>query len=217
MKKILYSFISLSFLLIIGCGDAENGTDGTNGINTAIEVTPYSGSDCPNGGIEISYGLDDNSDGALSSLEVDGSSVVCNGGDGTDGTDGTDGDDGTDGGGNVVILLVMLSGGEFGFVDEDGDGKGYLGVTVTNSDITYDVASEGTVTVEKLFNNQYMSLPLNTYLGETTDLQPVEGNFQYTTGSVDVIWSTTYDFSVNQWNAIADLWSGTYKIRITSP
>jgi len=106
LKKLLYPFISLSLLFIISCGEAENGVDGTNGLSTAIAVNSASSSDCPDGGIEISYGLDDNSDGTLSSLEVDGTSIVCNGSDGQDGSDGTDG---TDGGSNVVVLMESLS------------------------------------------------------------------------------------------------------------
>jgi len=218
MKNLIYISI-LSVFFISGCGEAE---DGDSGLNTAIAITSYNGSECANGGIEISYGLDDDSNGELSSLEVDGSSVVCNGADGTDGQDGQDGQDGTDGtdgGSNVVVLMESLSGSEFGFVNS-GDGSGYLGLTLTNNAITSDVVNNGTITVEKLMaDGQYMTLPLNIYFGETltTYADNIEGIYSYQVGSIDIIWSSAYDYTPTQWNNLSDLWTGTYKIRIVSP
>ena len=64
MKNLIYISI-LSVFFISGCGDAENGHIG---LNTAIAITSYNGLECANGGIEISYGLDDDSNGELSSF-----------------------------------------------------------------------------------------------------------------------------------------------------
>jgi hypothetical protein len=49
------------------------------------------GANCPNGGVKIEHGLDDNGDGVLDDIEVDGEAFLCNGADGEDGTDGEDG------------------------------------------------------------------------------------------------------------------------------
>lgn len=43
--------------------------------------------DCPNGGIEIAFGVDENLSGALDAEEVDGTEVICNGADGKNGDD----------------------------------------------------------------------------------------------------------------------------------
>ena len=136
-----------------------NGVDGVDGINTDVDIRDYSGSECPDGGIEINVGLDDDGDGSLSSSEVDNTKYVCDGQDGSDGSDGTDGTDGIDGSGdNVTVLMVSLTENEFGFVDDDGDGTGYLGVTVTNDVITSEVVNNGTITVEKLIDSSYYQL-----------------------------------------------------------
>ena len=81
IKNLIYITI-LSVFFISGCGEAEIDD---NGLNTAIAITLYNGSECDNGGVEISYGLDDDVNGELSSLGVDGSSIVCNGAHGQDG------------------------------------------------------------------------------------------------------------------------------------
>ena len=221
MKNLLYITI-LSAFFISGCGEAESGD---NGLNTAIAITPYNGSECDNGGVEISYGLDDDSNGELSSLEVDGSSIVCNGLDGQDGQDGTNGQDGQDGQdgtnaeGEVVVLLESITGSEFGFVNS-GDGSGYLGVTLTNSAITNDVVNNGIITIEKLMTDgQYVPLPINIYIGESAQYygEFIEGLYSYKSGQIDITWQSTYDFTPEQWNTLSGIWSGTYKIRIVSP
>lgn len=96
----------------------EPGTNGEDGKDTLVNTTSVAPSlDCPNGGLSIAVGLDDDHDGELDSEEVDKTSVVCNGADGqpgtngtngTNGTDGTDGTNGTNGtdGKNALIKLV---------------------------------------------------------------------------------------------------------------
>lgn len=67
-----------------------NGDNGSNGNNSLITVTSFSGSQggCTNGGLLIRTGIDDNGNGVLNASEIDATSYVCNGDDGTDGTDG---------------------------------------------------------------------------------------------------------------------------------
>ena len=40
------------------------------------------GDNCENGGVAISYGVDDNSDGVLDADEVDNTEYICDGADG---------------------------------------------------------------------------------------------------------------------------------------
>ena len=53
---------------------------------------------CPNGCVQIDYGVDDNANGALDNpSEIDGTEYVCHGTNGADGEDGAQGDAGSDG------------------------------------------------------------------------------------------------------------------------
>ena len=84
--------------------DGTNGTNGTNGFNSLVTVSDESaGAHCASGGKRIDAGLDDGAgngtaaDGVLHADEIDATSYVCNGIDGTNGADGTDGIDGQNG------------------------------------------------------------------------------------------------------------------------
>jgi len=63
-----------------------NGTNGTNGLSSAMKTTAADHSACANGGTVISLGKDLNNNGVLDSAEVTDSAVVCNGANGTNGT-----------------------------------------------------------------------------------------------------------------------------------
>ena len=79
MKKYFNISLIFTILFIISCGDVENGTDG---LNTVVDVRDYSGSECSNSGIEINVGLDDDGDGFLGvtvTNDVITSDVVNNG------------------------------------------------------------------------------------------------------------------------------------------
>ena len=94
--------------------DGLNGTNGTDGL-TALAVTTTlsagsSNSNCPDGGVQIDVGVDDNGNGVLDSSEIDQTTYICNGADGNDGADGADGNDGADGAdGNDGACLLYTS------------------------------------------------------------------------------------------------------------
>ena len=52
---------------------------------------------CPNGCVQIDYGVDENANGALDASEIDGTEYICHGANGQDGAAGVDGADGDQG------------------------------------------------------------------------------------------------------------------------
>ncbi|HSN27497.1 MAG TPA: hypothetical protein VLT45_14480, partial [Kofleriaceae bacterium] len=85
--------------------DGSNGQNGTNGDNSLVKTSPVGAGDatCPEGGFRIDVGLDNGDgggiagDGVLQDGEIDATTYVCNGADGSNGTNGTNGANGTDG------------------------------------------------------------------------------------------------------------------------
>ena len=74
-------------LSLAACGgddgrDGQDGAAGADGLNSLLQQTalPSGDSNCPTGGLRLDSGVDENSDGALSSWEIDQTSFVCNGG-----------------------------------------------------------------------------------------------------------------------------------------
>lgn len=107
MKKI----IPLIFIivLIISCapaGESENdNTESPENYSTAINtIIIESGDECPNGGIGIESGIDENGNGILDDNEIDSIDYVCNGSDGTDGANGSNGND------NSIVSSITCSG-----------------------------------------------------------------------------------------------------------
>jgi len=75
MKKITFSFLLLSFILI-SC-TANDGQDGLNSLLlTSIEPA---GGNCPTGGVRIDSGLDSNSNGVLDTDEIASTNYICSG------------------------------------------------------------------------------------------------------------------------------------------
>ncbi|MEO9943900.1 alkaline phosphatase [Paraglaciecola sp.] len=85
MKNFKLSIISLAILGLVGCSDGDNGTNGTDGsngadgLNSLILQTPLTVGDtnCPNSGVQIDSGLDNDADGSLSDSEIIATEYVC--------------------------------------------------------------------------------------------------------------------------------------------
>lgn len=93
MKRV---FLIALVLLAVGCTKDEYNIEIQKDLITATESAVEA--DCPDGGVIVYYGFDDNNDGQLSVNERVGEpSIICNGADGVDGQDGADGIDGVDG------------------------------------------------------------------------------------------------------------------------
>lgn len=83
--------IAMTMLGLAGCSDGDNGIDGNNGINgnnganglnslviqTALAV---GATQCPNGGIQIDSGLDNNISGSLEETEITTTKYMCSAG-----------------------------------------------------------------------------------------------------------------------------------------
>ena len=66
--------------------DGVDGENGSNGSASLIEVTAVTpGEDCPNGGVLVTNGYDLDGNGTLEETEIAGSTVVCNGTNGSNG------------------------------------------------------------------------------------------------------------------------------------
>lgn len=82
--------LSLFMACGIGRNEVENqdGDDGTDGLTALISTEESSDSNCENGGVLISYGLDLNANQILEKNEVTGNESICHGLDGGNGIDG---------------------------------------------------------------------------------------------------------------------------------
>jgi len=90
--------------------DGASGSDGTNGLSAlAVTSMESAGSNCPDGGLKIEVGVDENSNGSLDEDEVDHTQYICNGADGQDGQNGQDGLDGDDGSASPNTMLTSIS------------------------------------------------------------------------------------------------------------
>jgi len=93
MKHMLASVVVSSMLLTAcGGGGSSDETDSTPStgdgkLSTVSMTTPFALSQgCPNGGIEVSTGIDDNGDGKLDATEIDNTQSVCHGSNGNSGS-----------------------------------------------------------------------------------------------------------------------------------
>ena len=92
-------------VLLSACSDSERTPGSTSSGDSKEVMTLMSQAvvedcaefGCPNGCVQIDYGVDDNADGSLDAAEIDGTEYICNGSNGQDGADGMAGQDGQDG------------------------------------------------------------------------------------------------------------------------
>ena len=85
---ILVTFAGLLAITASGGGGGESPATGTNpSVAAKTSAIPPGDADCPNGGILVETGIDENSNGVLDANEVDASEKVCNGAQGDAGLD----------------------------------------------------------------------------------------------------------------------------------
>lgn len=86
-------FAALAVSALLGaCSDGNNianGINGNSGLSTLFATA--ASSNCTAGGVRLDFGLDDDRDGILDPLEIDGSTDVCNGASGATGSGGSNG------------------------------------------------------------------------------------------------------------------------------
>ena len=89
----------------LGCGTEETNTPILNQVTLTQTAGMPTEAQCPNGGVLLHHGVDENGDGTLDQAEVDQIYPVCNGVDGMNGTDGSDGAAGMDVDGETLAAL----------------------------------------------------------------------------------------------------------------
>src|SRR6266498_4256325 len=89
MRHSYWSSIAVSLLVLAftGCsGGADKRTNPTPRPSVAYQTnTVGPGAACPNGGVQVNVGIDDNVNGTLETTEIDGTEYVCHGAPGVDG------------------------------------------------------------------------------------------------------------------------------------
>ena len=102
-------------IIITHICNGQNGTDGNPGpqgpagLNVAMSFTNASLIDCPDGGIELHFGVDTNSNSILDFSEILISKPICNGADGVDGQTGPQGVQGIQGQQGFATLARFTS------------------------------------------------------------------------------------------------------------
>lgn len=82
--------IGLVFLTSACAEETVYALDKARQSSVARIIGDASATECPNGGVVLGYGIDENGDGELETDEIDGTTVICNGTNGTDGSNGAD-------------------------------------------------------------------------------------------------------------------------------
>lgn len=94
-KRLVQAMLVASAASLAACGSDNNNNDSADSGKSSVvtsSVSFASSTACPNGGITVNSGIDENGNGVLDSSEVDQSQEVCNGTNGTNGQDLTTAD-----------------------------------------------------------------------------------------------------------------------------
>ena len=211
MRKYLYPSIILSILFIVSCEDVTNGEDGLNLIVSS--ETESSGTNCPNGGIKLSFGSDLNGNGVLSVDEVTETTYVCNGLNGNNGLDGIDGIDGSEV--DVQIVQWTSSGTQFSQTDSPNGGDGYVYTYWTNPSLTSNVVNNGLVIIQlgSSSTGPWFNIPYILYDGDDSDVNYIYDSwYSYSVGQVQVNWSCSFGRTLSEWLNVSSLYETYYKI-----
>ncbi|GEM_PF-1169816 len=162
---------TIFFLLFVGvswgltaCGGGQNTTSlvadngGAPSAGARTAPLPPEDPDCPNGGILVETGIDENRNGLLDDEEVDETSKVCHGLDGRDGADGQDGRDGADGrdGNDGLNALVKMT------PEPAGDNCPYKGIRI---DSGQDTNGNGTLEAAEITDTGYVCNLIDGQIG----------------------------------------------------
>ncbi len=119
MFRFFYIFIIITFLSACGGGGSSDSESNETAPSQTYSIYSYStlanNQNCPNGGVLIHFGFDQNENGLLDNEEIDSSqdATIChgtNGQNGSDGSNGSNGQNGTNGQNSLVKLSNEASG-----------------------------------------------------------------------------------------------------------
>ncbi|MBT6432613.1 MAG: hypothetical protein HOK28_05940 [Deltaproteobacteria bacterium] len=113
-------------LLSSGCGenDSESPEGNTSTMVNQLALEDCSEFGCPNGCVQIDYGMDENANGALDASEIDGTEYICHGSNGETGETGETGEQGETGIDGADAYQVLIDSEKY-FVAMYGCVQGY--------------------------------------------------------------------------------------------
>ena len=82
---------------VLDAGDSQSLDGNASTMVNQLPLEDCTEFGCPNGCVQIDYGVDENANGALDFSEIDGTEYICHGANGQDGAAGIDGTDGAQG------------------------------------------------------------------------------------------------------------------------
>jgi len=152
---------------LAACGGSNNNGNGSEASVNKSSVTSsvaFAANDaCPNGGITVNSGIDENGNGVLDENEIDNTQDVCNG---VDGQDGQNGENGSASGAVLTRLAAAPLGAEFTGMYLNSDGSFFLNVQHpstgnTTEDVVGKRFNKGTVgvVVGHNFSQQGITVP----------------------------------------------------------